>query len=128
MKRIRILIYGETHGKGLSPVTRELVGKSRALAREISGKNALAYSLALISDRAESCRAELSAYGLSRIYVWKDAGDLRADRYADLLAETIRQEEPAPRRAVPWPPAWRQNSAPASPPTARSLRWTRKTG
>lgn len=94
VKRIRILIYGETHGKGLSPVTRELVGKSRALAREISGKNALAYSLALISDRAESCRAELSAYGLSRIYVWKDAGDFRADRYADLLAETIRQEEP----------------------------------
>ena len=90
MKQKRILIYGETNGTGLSAVTRELIGKSRALA----AKSGLEYSLILIHDQAENCRDELSAYGLSRIYIWKDAGDFRADRYADLLADTIRREDP----------------------------------
>jgi electron transfer flavoprotein alpha subunit len=90
VKQKRILIYGETDGVGLSAVTRELIGKSRALA----AKSGLEYSLILIHDQAENCRDELSAYGLSRIYIWKDAGDFRADRYADLLADTIRREDP----------------------------------
>lgn len=94
MRQTRILIYGETDGESLSSVTRELIGKSQDLAREISGASSLEYSLALIDDRTENCRAELSSYGLSRVYIWQDAGGFRADRYAGLLAETVRREEP----------------------------------
>lgn len=112
MKQKRILIYGETDREGLSSVTRELIGKSRALFRDLSGnsctpdgkrsgknctrnqESGLEYSLVLIDGQAENCKAELSSYGLSRIYIWQDAGDFRADRYADLLAETIKREEP----------------------------------
>lgn len=101
MERKRILIYGETDGESLSCVTRELIGKSRALTQEISGKSPAPdrevgpeYSLVLIHDRAKNCRAELACYGLSRIYIWEDAGGFRADHYAGLLAETVRQENP----------------------------------
>ena len=89
-----ILVFAEVSAGRLHPVSLELIGKARQLARSVPGYTVKAV---LTGDDISACASELRHYGVSQIVVYDDPalGYFRADAYAACVEDAIRLLKPS---------------------------------
>ncbi len=89
-----ILVFAEFSGNRLHPVSLELIGKARTLARAVPGFKVRAV---LVGNGVSACAQELRHYGVAEIAVYDDPalGYFRADAYAACVEDYIRSCRPS---------------------------------
>ena len=89
-----ILVFAEFSGNRLHPVSLELIGKARTLARAVPGFKVRAV---LVGNGVSACAEELRHYGVAEIAVYDDPalGYFRADAYAACVEDYIRSCRPS---------------------------------
>ncbi len=89
-----ILVFAEFSGNRLHPVSLELIGKARTLAKAVSGFKVRAV---LVGNGVSACAEELRHYGVAEIAVYDDPalGYFRADAYAACVEDYIRSCRPS---------------------------------
>ena len=89
-----ILVFAEFSGNRLHPVSLELIGKARTLAKAVPGFKVRAV---LVGNGVSACAAELRHYGVAEIAVYDDPalGYFRADAYAACVEDYIRSCRPS---------------------------------
>lgn len=89
-----ILVFAEAAGVRLHPVSLELIGKARELARSVPGYSVKAV---LLGDGVTEQARELLHYGVSEAAVYDDPalGFFRADAYAACVEDYIRSIRPS---------------------------------
>ena len=89
-----ILVFAEFSGNRLHPVSLELIGKARTLARVVPGFKVRAV---LVGNGVSACAQELRHYGVAEIAVYDDPalGYFRADAYAACVEDYIRSCRPS---------------------------------
>lgn len=89
-----ILVFAEFSGNRLHPVSLELIGKSRTLARAVPGFKVRAV---LVGNGVSACAEELRHYGVAEIAVYDDPAlsYFRADAYAACVEDYIRSCRPS---------------------------------
>lgn len=89
-----ILVFAEFSGNRLHPVSLELIGKARTLARAVPGFKVKAV---LVGNGVSACAQELRHYGVAEIAVYDDPalGYFRADAYAACVEDYIRSCRPS---------------------------------
>ena len=89
-----ILVFAEAAGGRLHPVSLELIGKARELARSVSGFSVKAV---LLGEGVMEHARELQHYGVSEVAVYDDPalGFFRADVYAACVEDYIRSIRPS---------------------------------
>lgn len=89
-----ILVFAEFSGNRLHPVSLELIGKARTLARAVPG---FKVRTVLVGNGVSACAEELRHYGVAEIAVYDDPalGYFRADAYAACVEDYIRSCRPS---------------------------------
>ena len=89
-----ILVFAEFSGNRLHPVSLELIGKARTLAKAVPGVKVRAV---LVGNGVSACAEELRHYGVAEIAVYDDPalGYFRADAYAACVEDYIRSCRPS---------------------------------
>ena len=89
-----ILVFAEFSGNRLHPVSLELIGKARTLARAVPGFKVRAV---LVGNGVSACAEELRHYGVAEIAVYDDPAlsYFRADAYATCVEDYIRSCRPS---------------------------------
>ena len=89
-----ILVFAEFSGNRLHPVSLELIGKARTLAKAVPGFKVRAV---LVGNGVSACAEELRHYGVAEIAVYDDPalGYFRADAYAACVEDYIRSCRPS---------------------------------
>ena len=89
-----ILVFAEFSGNRLHPVSLELIGKARTLARAVPGFKVRAV---LVGNGVSACAQELRHYGVAEIAVYDDPAlsYFRADAYAACVEDYIRSCRPS---------------------------------
>lgn len=89
-----ILVFAEFSGNRLHPVSLELIGKARTLARAVPGFKVRAV---LVGNGVSACAEELRHYGVAEIAVYDDPAlsYFRADAYAACVEDYIRSCRPS---------------------------------
>lgn len=89
-----ILVFAEAAGGRLHPVSLELIGKARELARSVPGFSVKAV---LLGEGVMEHARELQHYGVSEVAVYDDPalGFFRADVYAACVEDYIRSIRPS---------------------------------
>lgn len=89
-----ILVFAEFSGTRLHPVSLELIGKARTLARAVPGFKVRAV---LVGNGVSACAEELRHYGVAEIAVYDDPAlsYFRADAYAACVEDYIRSCRPS---------------------------------
>ena len=88
-----ILVFAEVSGGRLHPVSLELIGKARELAKAANFK----VKTVLVGDGVEAYAQQLRYYGVSEIAVYDDPslGYFRADAFAACVEDYIRKIKPS---------------------------------
>jgi electron transfer flavoprotein alpha subunit len=88
-----ILVFAEVSGGRLHPVSLELIGKARQLAKAVNFR----VKTVLVGDGVEAFAEELRYYGVSEIAVYDDPalGFFRADAFAACVEDYIRKIKPS---------------------------------
>ncbi len=89
-----ILVFAEFSGNRLHPVSLELIGKARTLAKAVPGFKVRAV---LVGNGVSACAEELRHYGVAEIAVYDDPAlsYFRADAYAACVEDYIRSCRPS---------------------------------
>lgn len=89
-----ILVFAEFSGNRLHPVSLELIGKARTLAKAVPGFKVRAV---LVGNGVSACAEELRHYGVAEIAVYDDPSlsYFRADAYAACVEDYIRSCRPS---------------------------------
>ncbi|MEA5016798.1 MAG: electron transfer flavoprotein subunit alpha [Candidatus Limiplasma sp.] len=89
-----ILVFAEVSGGRLHPVSLELIGKARELAKGVPGFTVKA---ALVGDGVTCYAEELRHYGVSQVDVYDDPAlsYFRADAFTACLEDCIRKAKPS---------------------------------
>ena len=89
-----ILVFAEFSGNRLHPVSLELIGKARTLAKAVPGFKVRAV---LVGNGVSACAEELRHYGVAEIAIYDDPalGYFRADAYAACVEDYIRSCRPS---------------------------------
>ena len=87
-------VFAEFSGNRLHPVSLELIGKARTLAKAVPGFKVRAV---LVGNGVSACAEELRHYGVAEIAVYDDPalGYFRADAYAACVEDYIRSCRPS---------------------------------
>ena len=88
-----ILVFAEVSGGRLHPVSLELIGKARELAKGLSWK----VKTVLVGNKVEDFAQELLHYGVSDVAVYDDPelSYFRADAYASCVEDYIKAVKPS---------------------------------
>ena len=89
-----ILVFAEAAGGRLHPVSLELIGKARELAKSVPG---FAVRAVLVGRNVAACAEELRHYGVAEVLVYDDPalGFFRADAFAACVEDCIRLIKPS---------------------------------
>lgn len=89
-----ILVFAEFSGNRLHPMSLELIGKARTLAKAVPGFKVRAV---LVGNGVSACAEELRHYGVAEIAVYDDPAlsYFRADAYAACVEDYIRSCRPS---------------------------------
>ncbi len=89
-----LLVFAEVSGGRLHPVSLELIGKAKELARSVPGYTVKAV---LVGDGVTRYAEELRHYGVSEIDVYDgpELGFFRADAFAGCVEDCIRRVKPS---------------------------------
>ncbi len=87
-----ILVFAEVTGERAHPVTFELIGEARKLARVIGQ----GVSVVLIGSNVAPCARELLHYGVENVYTYdsEELSYFRCEAFADCAADAIRHMKP----------------------------------
>ena len=89
-----ILVFSEVSGGRLHPVSLELIGKAKEMAKSVPGYTV---KTVLVGDGVSAYAEELRHYGVSEIYVYDspELGFFRADAFASCVEDCIKLIKPS---------------------------------
>ena len=88
-----VWVFAENDGKGLHPVSLELVGRGRILADELG----TSLEVLLLGEKLVTFTGKLIASGADRVYVWDDEplAQYQAELYLELIISLASQQQPS---------------------------------
>lgn len=88
-----VWVFAENHGKGLHPVSLELVGRGRRLADELG----TSLEVLFLGEKLGTFTDKLIASGADRVYVWDEEqlAQYQAELYLELIVSLAIKRQPS---------------------------------